>query len=363
MSQPLEQPWAGPSALDQTRRYGPVLVPDQAEESGQLAQLILDAANDAFVSIDEDSRIIEWNRQAEQTFGWSRAEVVGRSALDILIPARKRDAHRKAIAGLIEEGPERVRRHHLEWRLCHRSGHEVPVDVTFWPLYRHGRWTFHGFLRDLSEQRWVEQALQDSWSRYQAIFRGAAFGVALTDVRGRILHTNPKLHQMMGYPAEELRGQFSLHFVHPDDREIDAEMREQLFAGKRDSYRVEKRYVRKDGSVAWVAQTSSLVRGPEGERRYVVGMLEDISERRQAEQEGRKKTIQLLELVAAAASAATSVEEALQICLDQVCAHTGWPVGHALLRCKDESALEPTQFWHTDDPARYAAVRKVSGAS
>src|SRR2546423_9844989 len=109
MSQPLEKPWAGPSAEDQTRPSGPVLVPDDAtDDTGQLARLILDAANDAFVSIDEDSRIIEWNRQAEQTFGWSRAEVAGKCLVDFLIPARYQEAHLEGVRRFLDGRHEGV---------------------------------------------------------------------------------------------------------------------------------------------------------------------------------------------------------------------------------------------------------------
>ena len=99
---------------------------------------------------------------------------------------------------------------------------------------------------------------------------------------------------------------------------------------------------------------------PEG---GIVSIQTDISERKRAEEALREQTkaIELLHKVASDANRAQNVEEALQGCLDAVCAHTGWPVGHVYVRSTDErDKLLPSKIWHLDGSKRFAAFRKVT---
>src|SRR5207253_3374051 len=93
----------------------------------------------------------------------------------------------------------------------------------------------------------------------------------------------------------------------------------------------------------------------------VIVTFYDITERVQAEalERQRTATAQLLQAIAVAANEASTVQEALQACLDQVCAHTGWPVGHAYL-LDAAGELVPSGVWHLADPARFGAFREVT---
>ncbi len=124
-----------------------------------------------------------------------------------------------------------------------------------------------------------------STERLRAAFEGMAVGMILKGAEGETLESNPALRRMLGYGEEELRGMTRSDYTHPEDAGRDAELYRQLLAGERDSFRMEKRYVRKDGSVMWGRLSVSRIEGAEGEPAFAVGVVEDITESREAAQE------------------------------------------------------------------------------
>ena len=107
----------------------------------------------------------------------------------------------------------------------------------------------------------------------------------LKGAEGETLESNPALRWMLGYGEEELRGMVRSDYTYPEDAGRDAELYRQLLAGERDSFRMEKRYVRKDGSVMWGRLSVSRIEGVESEPAFAVGVVEDITENREAKQE------------------------------------------------------------------------------
>jgi PAS domain S-box-containing protein len=126
-------------------------------------------------------------------------------------------------------------------------------------------------------------AQRTSAQRFRAIFESAAVGMALVDPEGRPVETNPALQKMLGYSAEELRHKSFGEFTHPDDLTADLELYQELQAGERDVYQMEKRYIRKDGVLLWGRLTVSRVRPTDDtDESLVLGMVEDITERQLA---------------------------------------------------------------------------------
>ena len=120
--------------------------------------------------------------------------------------------------------------------------------------------------------------------RLRVAFEKAPIGVVLKDPGGRPWESNPAFGRMLGYSEEELRGMVRADFTHPEDVEKDAELYEELLRGERESFQLEKRYVRKDGSVIWGRLSASLVDAGDGEPPFAFGVAEDITERKKAEE-------------------------------------------------------------------------------
>src|SRR5262249_52774101 len=139
---------------------------------------------------------------------------------------------------------------------------------------------------------------------FAAVFEHAAIGMAIVDMEGRPVHSNPALQRILGCSGEELAAMVFTDFTHPDDVSADWELFEELFDGRRDHYQLQKRYVRKDGQVIWGQLAVSVVRDDAGRPSYGIGMVNDVTERKHAEEalvqsEARFRTI--LEAAPAAA--------------------------------------------------------------
>jgi PAS domain S-box-containing protein len=142
------------------------------------------------------------------------------------------------------------------------------------------------FLRDV----------QMSEERFRSTFEQAAVGMAHLSTSGRWLRVNQRFCDMVGYSREELIEKTFQDITHPDDLETDQANTRRLLAGEISTYNREKRYLHKDGSVVWINLTVSLVRQPSDDPDYFLKVIEDISERRQAEKEKEELQSQLLQV-------------------------------------------------------------------
>lgn len=134
--------------------------------------------------------------------------------------------------------------------------------------------------------------IQESEERFRTIFEGTTAGIAIVGLDGRVLQINPALQKLLGYSEEEIRDAHFTDVTHPEDLDKDLKLYKELAKGKRDSYQIEKRYIRKDGSLLWGLLNASPIQTPEGDAKFIVGMVEDITARKQAEQELRSRAQQ-----------------------------------------------------------------------
>ncbi|PAM65555.1 hypothetical protein CEK00_21360, partial [Stenotrophomonas maltophilia] len=123
---------------------------------------MLEHAGDAFVSIDAGGAITEWNKEAEETFGWPRAHVLGLRLDQVLIPAEHREAHNRGFARFLGSGMGPVIGQRIEVIALHRTGRLIPVELSVSALKEGGQWIAHAFLRDISERKASEEKLAAS---------------------------------------------------------------------------------------------------------------------------------------------------------------------------------------------------------
>jgi diguanylate cyclase (GGDEF)-like protein/PAS domain S-box-containing protein len=140
-------------------------------------------------------------------------------------------------------------------------------------------------LAELEARREQAEAL----GRFRTIFEEASIGIARADADGRLIEVNAALERMLGYSAAELAEASWLRYTHPDDADHNVRLFSELLAGERDSYRLEKRCVRKDGRLIWTQVTAAPERDGAGDTTSVVSMIEDISERKAGEEALRQQ--------------------------------------------------------------------------
>ena len=138
--------------------------------------------------------------------------------------------------------------------------------------------------QDITERKRGERAMIDNEERFRATFEQAAVGIAQVGIDGSWLRVNQRLCDIVGYTREELLGLTFQDITHPDDLLADEEYVSQMLADKIKTYSMEKRYIRKDRNIVWINLTVSLVRGPSGEPKYFISVVENITEKKRAEE-------------------------------------------------------------------------------
>lgn len=157
----------------------------------------------------------------------------------------------------------------------------------------------------------TEEELREVEKRFRATFEYAASGIAHIDIDGRFLRVNRKLCDLTGYTREEFAMTTFCELTHPDDFAACQECIRQLLAGKSPACSIENRFLRKNGALFWASLTLSLVCKTSGDSDYVIGIIEDISERKQMEEELADKITQL----EAALAKVKQLEGIIPICM------------------------------------------------
>jgi len=142
---------------------------------------------------------------------------------------------------------------------------------------------FISMVQDISEAKRATAALRESEERFRRTFELAGSGVAHIGMDRRFIRVNRRLCEMLGYSEDQLLRLTGRQISHPEDLDVINAQRPSLYAGEIDAVRVEKRYLRKDGSVIWVAFTMVVERDAAGEPEYEIAFFDDITARKQAE--------------------------------------------------------------------------------
>jgi PAS domain S-box-containing protein len=143
-------------------------------------------------------------------------------------------------------------------------------------------------LRDVTGRLDAERALRESEERFRSVFESGPIGMSVLGLDRRYLAVNRRYCEILGYEEEEVIGQTVMDITHPEDQERDQELGEQLISGRIPFYVTEKRLRRSDGQNLWVRVTGSIVWDEGGDPQYALGMIEDITEHKEArEREAR----------------------------------------------------------------------------
>jgi PAS domain S-box-containing protein len=175
----------------------------------------------------------------------------------------------------------RVRRRDGEYRWFKTRG--VPIRDGSGNIVK-----WFGTCTDITDLRQAEQALRASEERFRGTFENAAVGIAHTGLDGRWLRVNEKFCAILGYTFEEIRRLGWQDLTYPEDVPASIEQLAALLQRERGSYSLEKRYVRKDGSIIWGQLAVSLQRDAGGKPAYVIVVIQDITERKGIEEELRR---------------------------------------------------------------------------
>ena len=256
------------------------------------------------LALDRGGRVLHINARGAEILGRPVDEIVGRDWFADFVPERCRDEIRRVfeqvMAGqadapdtyenpvLCPDGSERI----IAWRNARVRGPETGALVA---AISSGE--------DVTDLRRAEAELRESEARFRATFEQAAVGMAHVGFDGRFLRINDTLCAITGYDRAELERLTFADITHPEDLKANLAQAAALRSGEIPSYRLEKRYIRKDGSVVWVSLTGSVVRNATGAPQHFLAVIEDIGARKSAEALQASEELQRLALDAANAGA------------------------------------------------------------
>ncbi len=238
--------------------------------------------NDALFWITPDARFFDVNKAACKSLGYVREELLSMSVMDIG-PEWPEEAWTRHWAELKEKGVLTFETNHLR-----KDGTVFPVEIRANFLEYGGREYNFASVSDITERKRTEAALRETQAQVDTLMKVASIGVGIVSIDGRTIKANPVLGKMLGYSAEELLNMRFSEYTHDDHAHLDERLFAEMVAGKRESYQLEKCYVRKDGRHMWGRLTRTLFRDGDGAPKYAIGMLEDITELRQAKERADK---------------------------------------------------------------------------
>ncbi|MGZ6256107.1 MAG: putative bifunctional diguanylate cyclase/phosphodiesterase [Candidatus Limnocylindria bacterium] len=177
----------------QPTRFRGFMIDISAQKEAELAlraseeqtRLIIDSASQAYIAIDAQGRIIDWNAQAEATFGWSRKEALGEPLEETIIPVAERAGHRAGIARYLATGEGRLIGKRIEVTALHRDGHEFLAELTIWPVGSGDDVHFSALVHDITLRKELEMQLQHQ-----------AFHDSLTGLANRALFRDRVAHAL-----------------------------------------------------------------------------------------------------------------------------------------------------------------------
>ncbi|HBL60091.1 MAG TPA: hypothetical protein DDZ80_16975 [Cyanobacteria bacterium UBA8803] len=145
-----------------------------------------------------------------------------------------------------------------------------------------------GVVLDISDRKRSEAALWESEQQFRAIFEQAAVGIVQTSLEGQLLQVNQTFGEILGYTPSEILGRNFVEITYAEDREVSRKYHRKMLAGEVENISLEKRYIRKDGSAIWCLFNGAVLRDGEGELKGFICVIQDISDRKQAEVALRK---------------------------------------------------------------------------
>lgn len=244
-------------------------------------RIVLENALDAVIGMDQDGLIIDWNRQAEVTFGWNKDEILGRLLSEVIIPPEHRAAHEHGMRHFLTTGEGPVLNHRIEITALHRNGSIFPVELTIIPVRDAGRFMFYSFIRDITERKRAQESDQDHARLLSGIIEGIADAVFVKDRYGRYLVINSAGAAMLRKPREQVLGKDDTDFFSPEGAaKIMADDRKVMETGEPTPF---EETDRTDGQARVFSSMKSPYRDHQGRIVGIIGVARDITEKKRAE--------------------------------------------------------------------------------
>ena len=253
----------------------------ELQESKDRLSFAIEAAQIGIWEWDLKNNILSWDERTRSIFG---IDSDSQLTFEVFVQRLHPDDRERVVA-LVETSINTSCGYKTEYRCIHNDGsvHHVRAEGKTISGPDGDTVNFIGICFDDTSQHLLYESILESESNFRSTFENAAMGIVHVALDGTCLQVNPRFCDIVMYSQHELAGSNFRDIVHPDDLANDLEHAAKALGGEIESYSMEKRYVRQDGTSVWVNLTSSMVRNKIGDPKHFVNVVENIQHRKEAE--------------------------------------------------------------------------------
>ena len=252
------------------------------QESEEKYKTLVDTSPDVVIMADLTGHVSFVSRRLVELHGAESAdEFLGKTAWDYLVPEDHEKYHH-FLQKTLEDGITSD----VEYTFIKKDGTRYPTELSA-ALVKDAAGkpvAIINVLRDITERKQAEKALRQSERRFRNYFEQGLIGMAMTSVDKRWLEVNDRLCEILGYSREELVRTSWAELTHPDDLEENRRLFNRLLVGDIENFTFDKRYIKKDGSIVYTTIYTRAFRKEDGTIDHIVLLVEDITARKQAEE-------------------------------------------------------------------------------
>lgn len=261
---------------------------ERMEQSEQRYKLLFDQNPLALIAMRcHDGAVLAFNERAERVLGYAASTVLGQPIDDFGLTGSANVRFRDVLSMVDTAGSDGLER---EFVLYARDGRRIETVVMFHRVSLAGDDALIAHIRDVTAERASQRAHTESEARFRAFFEYAGISIHVLSFEGIILEANPASRELLGFEPHEIIGRSATSLSPEEDVEATRELGRELREGVRDSVTVERRFFHKDGHLVWGQLTVSVVH--HGDEKRMIGMIQDITERKRMEGQLLKQAFQ-----------------------------------------------------------------------
>ncbi|MGZ3899751.1 MAG: PAS domain S-box protein, partial [Bacteroidia bacterium] len=262
-------------------------------ENEETVRNILEAAPDAVIVIDEDSKIVKWNHKAEELFKWKAEEVLGNPLYEFIMPPAYKDQHLKGLRNFIKTGQGPLMNHTVEIKGLNKDKAEIDIEMTISASRPKNKYIFIAFIREITQRKQLEKEKVEARNFLDSVIDNIPDMIFVKEAKDlKFVRLNKSGEKLLGFKTEEVLGKNDYDFFPKEQADFFTSKDREVLENKTAIDIPEEIIDTKDGK-KWLHTKKITIRDAKGFPAYLLGISEDITERTKLENE-KKAAYELL---------------------------------------------------------------------